>query len=114
MLSIRTQDRMALVPYDSAMGIYVVYENGEVKEFELQCGIHWLGTYSSKERALEVLDEIEEAKKQCDMIPIIASTMNNVSQLIVDLGEDGKEIEKRYNEQLQKIDKSLVYAMPSD
>lgn len=58
MLSIRTQDRMALVPYNGIIkiteyvncwGISIIQE--EFKE---------LGTYETKKRALEVLDEIQE------------------------------------------------------
>ena len=58
MLSIRTQDRMALVPYNGKIDIFNHKDDWYIsiiviKEFEL------LGTYKSKERALEVLDEIE-------------------------------------------------------
>jgi hypothetical protein len=63
MLSIRTQDRMALVPYDTTVSIAhmidsdyaVVVDYGDVKKNK------WLGLYHSKERALEVLDEISKA-----------------------------------------------------
>ena len=58
MLSIRTQDRMALVPYDQR--ILIEEKNG----FRLILGYDWttnLGTYESKERTLEVLDEITKA-----------------------------------------------------
>lgn len=57
MLSIRTQDRMSLVPYDKQITISklnqfnMVFDNGETLP---------LGIYHSKERALEVLDEIEQ------------------------------------------------------
>ena len=59
MLSIRTQDRMALVPYvgcgvtkylNNTYDVVMKYENGE---------IFVLGTYETKVRALEVLDEIQ-------------------------------------------------------
>ena len=57
MLSIRTQDRMALIPYtrpieiiNNTIWLYVNVESDEIK----------LGTYATKERALEVLDEIQE------------------------------------------------------
>jgi len=67
MLSIRTQDRMALVPYDSAITIVTSYKDGSVEnkmcELIMPYRISYmvLGTYATKERALAVLDEIEIA-----------------------------------------------------
>ena len=67
MLTVRTQDRMALVPYNNTIEIYESRKRTELKEWELTgiCEITLgnvpLGTYSSKERALEVLYEIETA-----------------------------------------------------
>ena len=58
MLSIRTQDRMALVPYDS-IKIEEVGDSYFINlEYDMR-SVH-LGTYTTKERALEVLDEIEK------------------------------------------------------
>ena len=62
MLSIRSQNRMSLVPYNAIISIahmidsdYAVVANyGDVKKNKV------LGLYHSKERALEVLDEIEK------------------------------------------------------
>ena len=57
MLYIRTQDRMTLVPFDKQISISkanqfnMVFDNSDTLP---------LGTYKSKERALEVLDEIEQ------------------------------------------------------
>ena len=65
MLSIRTQNRMKLVPYNNTIEIYESRKRTELKEWELTgiCEITLgnvpLGTYSTKERALEVLDGIE-------------------------------------------------------
>ena len=72
MLTIRTQDKMKLVPYNNTIEIYESRKRTELKEWELTgiCEITLgnvpLGTYSSKERALEVLDEIEKALAQND------------------------------------------------
>lgn len=71
MLSIRTQDRMALVPYDKTINITeetkVEYNNNtRVYKKTGKCFLETetyhkrLGTYATKERALEVLDEIEQ------------------------------------------------------
>lgn len=57
MLYIRTQYKMALVPYDRPI---IVLDN-VIKWFYHNEGSIKLGTYSTKERALEVLDEIESA-----------------------------------------------------
>ena len=92
MLSIRTQDRMALVPYDSEIEIkYSLNEKGSEKlndtkttteyitnriiliqfeenvEYYLVSNKTKLGTYKTKERALEVLDEIEEVILSANM-----------------------------------------------
>lgn len=58
MLSIRTQDRMALVPYDSHIVIRKRSSKHSI-EIETYYSTVILGTYATKERALEVLDEIE-------------------------------------------------------
>ena len=67
MLSIRTQNRMALVPYNNVIEIY---ENGKRDEFnkwvstgkfKITLNDALLGVYATKERALEVLYEIETA-----------------------------------------------------
>ena len=67
MLSIRTQDRMALVPYNGRIMISLregVHEEGDW-EFDTLFivtpdGVYkFLGTYKTNERALEVLDEIQ-------------------------------------------------------
>ena len=77
MLSIRTQDRMALVPYNSAILIREYDKNWIAREFskdkkdikkEIEYtlilfkhkGDYVLGKYKTKERTLEVLDEIQE------------------------------------------------------
>ena len=58
MLSIRSQDRMSLVPYNKQItatkggSINMVFDNGDTLP---------LGHYKTLERALEVLDEIEKA-----------------------------------------------------
>lgn len=65
MLSIRTQNRMSLVSCDTMISIahmvdsdyVVVVDYGDAKKNK------WLGLYHSKERALEVLDEIEQFVK---------------------------------------------------
>ena len=56
MLSIRSQDRMSLVPYNKQItatkggSINMVFDNSDILP---------LGHYKTLERALEVLDEIE-------------------------------------------------------
>jgi hypothetical protein len=74
MLSIRTQDRMALVPYNEVICItrhnknaidMIMSKDKDIKADMVYMvwigGNGKLGTYKSKERALEVLDEIENA-----------------------------------------------------
>ena len=59
MLSIRTQDRMALVPYNDVISMVTYYGSNRKADLKFKGG--FLGTYATKERAIEVLDEIEEA-----------------------------------------------------
>jgi hypothetical protein len=74
MLSIRTQNRMALVPYNNLIRIRGIVIGGE-KDVEFRCFMEFdsesfeLGTYPTKERALEVLDEIEAASMGRLVIP---------------------------------------------
>ena len=67
MLSIRTQDRMALVPYNEEVYLKECPESKKcfirivsVKKNTLNLPFTTLGTYKTKKRALEVLDEIEQ------------------------------------------------------
>ena len=57
MLSIRTQDRMVLTQYNGTIAIY--NNNIYLQRFEDDNTDICLGEYKTKERALEVLDEIE-------------------------------------------------------
>ena len=78
MLSIRTQDRMALVPYKETIKVKIDPKDEHCIEAHKEIGMFnkekklkeispyslitidiTLGTYATKERALEVLDEIE-------------------------------------------------------
>ena len=59
MLNIRTQDRMTLVPYNKP--ITITFTAVLNKEVIMKCGKEWLAMYATKERALEVLDEIQVA-----------------------------------------------------
>ena len=60
MLSIRTQNRLALVPYNDVITSisYGTKPNLEKVEIITKGGI--LGIYKTEERAIEILDEIEE------------------------------------------------------
>ena len=58
MLSIRTQDRMSLVPYRET--IKVIGSGDEWYLTIILNELTELGTYATQERALEVLDEIEQ------------------------------------------------------
>ena len=62
MLSIRTQDRMALVPYNKIIFI-VQFSNGWRIDTPNE---EKLGIYATKERALEVLDEIQQYLVESD------------------------------------------------
>ena len=72
MLSIRTQNRLCIVPFNKPI-ITVEIQDG--KEYRIQNengGI--LGTYATKERAIQVLDEIEallSKEKQLELYAII-------------------------------------------
>ena len=57
MLSIRSQNKDRLVPYNS-----MIERDGTNLDIRIHDGVYErLGKYATQERALEVLDEIEEA-----------------------------------------------------
>ena len=68
---IRTQDKMATINLDNMIELYaqIVNPKKEIREtYTTDIKYHseklanrWLGTYSSKEKALKVLDMIEDA-----------------------------------------------------
>lgn len=60
MLSIRTQDRMVLVPYNAHIVIRKRTSKHSI-EIETFYSTVVLGTYATQERALKVLDEIAQA-----------------------------------------------------
>ena len=66
-LSIRLQNKEALIPYN---GLYIddtdMVDKGYVTIYSGDCKFK-LGTYKSKERALEVLDEIQNLIKVPDL-----------------------------------------------
>ena len=84
MLSIRTQDRMALVPYDSAITIVASYKDGKIEnkmcELIMPYRISYmvLGTYTTKERALEVLDEIQNKHQYCNSEYTVTNEVYNM------------------------------------
>ena len=55
MLSIRTQKRAGLVPYN----VPIIAVDGVIRWYYTKEGSIKLGTYATQERALQVLDEIE-------------------------------------------------------
>lgn len=63
MLSIRTQDRLGLIPYNNPITTQESNNN-----FRIMLGSKnsngLLGSYKTKERALEVLDEIQKCLKE--------------------------------------------------
>ena len=63
MLSIRTQNRMALVPYDDTIKLYEYSDN-----YYIQTKGRDLGTYATKGRALEVLNSIQASVELEDLV----------------------------------------------
>ena len=60
MLTIRTQDRTALVPYNNFILIEGEYINWDFKgKYVIVLNEFILGAYTTQARALEVLDDIE-------------------------------------------------------
>jgi len=103
MLSIRTQDRMALVPYDKPI---MIREDGALFLIDREGRPYLkLGTYETKERALEVLDEIEihSMGKLAITEPLINKD-HWVNDYVVHIPKQRKE---------QIIPLSLVYQMPT-
>ncbi len=80
-LWIRTQDRKGLVKVNA---IFIddtnMIDNGYVTIYS-QCCEYELGTYPTKERALEVLDEIQKFISQEDYLHIRKSSLNNLDDI---------------------------------
>lgn len=72
-----------------------------------------LGTYATKERCLEVLDEIEQSIKDNIQLP---SLFSNLTETIAILHENGETAmkNKEFIGLLEKADKSCVYQMPKE
>ena len=105
MLSIRTQDRMALVPYKGAFitsygDALIVAPNVDERECEDFDVKLTLGIYKTKERALEVLDEIQVAVLGKILIP--DNYMPNPYS----------EVETMHYDRIQQL--PLVYEMPKE
>ena len=66
MLNIRAQNKMKLVPYNNVIAIRPSHDRSDSDNRQIILNDVSLGTYVSKARALEVLDEIEKALAQND------------------------------------------------
>ncbi len=75
-LNIRTKDKLALIPYD---GLYIddtdMVDKGYVTVYSKDSEFE-LGIYKTKERALEILDEIQNILKH------ISLQINNNNQFV--------------------------------
>ena len=102
-LQIRSQDRSALVPYE---GLYICKFYGKymISNYLIDCpndlikipfNFINLGTYKTKERALEILDEIQE---------------RIINLQLVNLEEKGKARSDVYNKEYLRC----VYEMPEN
>ncbi|MGN1343780.1 MAG: hypothetical protein ACI4U3_04320 [Traorella sp.] len=63
---IRSQDKELLVDVND-FSIEQQYENGELSGYSIDSSDYELGTYSSKENALKVLDMIQETIKNIEI-----------------------------------------------
>ena len=96
-LWIRSQDRKRLVKVDY---VYIEPTYG----LEICCGSYHclnqnIGTYTTNERALEVLDEIEGKITQNECLKSMISKLSNVK------GEE---------EKIAKLFKEMIYEMPKE
>lgn len=103
-LWIRSQDKMNLVQIKQ---ININYQNNKqvianyIPETYENAGEYYelLGTYKTKERALEVLDEIQRKISQNECLKIMIPKLNNVK------GEE---------ENIGELFKGMVYEMPKE
>lgn len=109
MLSIRTQDRMALVPYTKypisvyGVGIYMTFDNERDNYIQL-------GKYTTKERALEVLDEIEILLNKDDY-EIIDKEYEFTNEQLLEFERSNMAPYKYYQ---KRVLVSKVYHMPKE
>ena len=108
MLTIRTQDRFGLIPYNNPITT-ISFDDGKCKIMLGQVNSDGLlGTYATKERALEVLDEIERAVYGKLIIPTTITPNENhwiyTNGIISSVVNENKEIQVL----------PYVYQMPSE
>lgn len=103
-LYIRSQDKTDLSKINRLKIREHVFENGEKEYFILNNNSmsDVVGIYKTKERALEVLDEIQNILKQEEMLHINKSLLNDLDDI-----EEPKYI-------LKPVYQPRVYEMPQD
>ena len=114
-LWIRNQNKEQLIKVDSRLYIYDwnIGENSySVSTDIIKYGISnlVLGYYNSKERALEILDEIQNILNPKYMIRMDGN-LNNVEKF---LNIDGAYIKSQDNADIKIINNSYVYEMPKE
>ncbi len=114
-LWIRSQDKMKLIKVNF---VFLNYKNScqiianYIPDFIGREGDYFetLGTYKSKERALEVLDEIQNILNPKYMIRM-SGNLSNVKKY---LNIDGAYIQCNDNADIKNINNNLIYEMPEE
>ena len=112
---IRSQDKTALVKFENIV-INLYYPDGKeiicwsLHDTQRDGGYFSLGNYSSKEKALKVLDMIQERYSDYQTTHTVSNGLATMS-LFVDCSDETNELYMKVQNALGKI---VVFQMPED
>lgn len=104
-LLIRSQDKRLLCKFDSLFIVEELYKRKG--KYRIMANNGWLGEYNTLERALEVLDEIQN---------LMQPSMNFIVSQHIDFDNDGEGLIgcNILEPKIEKISDCVVYEMPRD
>lgn len=108
---IRSQDRETLINLDNSIVIDVMDIEGTIKVVcSYSCEDYVIGHYSTRGKALKVLDMIQEAYADAELIPM---TVPNIGKMFAE-GSASKENELLAEAIGEVLMKKMVFQMPAD
>jgi len=108
---IRSQNREVLINSNNSFVIEVVGIEGDFKVVcSDQCNDYSVGCYSTKEKALKVLDMIQEAYADAELIPMIVP---NIGKMFAEasVSKENELLAESIGEVLMK---KMIFQMPED
>lgn len=108
---IRSQDKETLINFNNSIVINIMDIEGVVKIIcSYSCEDYIIGHYSSKAKAMRVLDMIQEAYADAELIPM---TVPNIGKMFAE-APASKENELLAEAIGEALMKKMVFQMPED